>query len=205
VNKSVSLVALPACLLLASCESTLLYQKEIPEFKPPSDKALMVIIRSESMDGVTIPQDQKARYTNDNSDESLIYVDGKYVSGNRSDCITSFPVPAGKHLIMAKIAGTSKIMFDFKPGKSYFVYQATFQYPTPFAMVVTSGMYPMHIDSAMAKIRREEANWEYVYPNQKNLEKDLDEDDYQSELKEYQQWMAERPSDFKGELEYPGY
>jgi hypothetical protein len=181
-----ALVALSCALLFVACEPFLIYENQLPEFKAPADKALCVIIRPSGFFNNT----------------SMIYVDRKIVSGTTGNNITSFSVDPGKHLVLGKINNTTKVRFDFKAGKVYFILQTT--YPVPFVGVLNT-FVPMPGDEAMSKIESEKGKCRFSRYNEKSQESDLDKKDVDEELADWEKWAKENPDKAKVEIEYPGY
>ncbi len=173
-------------LIISSCTSPLLYETDIPDFRAPADKALCVIIRPTGMYGQYAP----------------LWLDKKCVGGTSGNTITSFEVDPGSHLVLTKVNLMSKTKLNFTAGKVYYILMAA--YPIPMVGVGTS-LTPMPGSEATEKIKQETGSVKYTKLNPEYDHEDLDDDDLQEELEDYQKWEAKNPDKAKVEAEYTGY
>jgi hypothetical protein len=173
-------------LLLSSCTPELLYDKNIPNFTAPADKALCVVIRQSSFGGKYAP----------------LWLDAKLVSGTSGATITSFEVPPGPHLVITKINIKTKTKLNFQAGKIYYLQQAV--WPVPFVGLMT-GLTQMPQSEAAPLIEKERGSIRYSRINPDNGDKDLSNEDFQDETKDYDKWAQKEPAKAKAEADYPGY
>lgn len=186
-------------LFLAGCEPFLLFEESIPEFKPPADKALCVMIRPsqsalKAVGGLVGGFDANAL--------AIIYVDGKVVGGLQENSVTSFEVEPGEHLVLSKVKTMSKVKYNFQPGKVYYITQGLM----PIPMIGTGqALKPMTPDEYRSKLADNTGALRYTRLNPNVPAEDLDADDVQDELEDWQKWAKKNPEDAKVEMEYPGY
>jgi glutaredoxin-related protein len=187
-------------LLVLACEPFLLYEATLPEFQAPEGKALCVMIR---------PSQQGMKALNmvmgtgfDANALAKVYVDGKLVGGLTQNCVTSFEVDPGEHLVMSYVKTMSKIRYNFQAGKVYYISQGLM--PIPF---VGTGQVckPMTPEDYRSKLADNQGALQYTKLNPNVPVENLDDDDVQDELKDWKKWAEKEPEEAKVEIEYPGY
>jgi len=187
-------------LFILGCEPFLLYEATLPEFSAPGEKALCVMIR---------PSQQGMKALNmvmgtgfDANALAKVYVDGKLVGGLTQNCVTSFEVDPGEHLVMSYVKTMSKIRYNFQAGKVYYISQGLM--PIPF---VGTGQVckPMTPDEYKAKLADNQGALQYTKLNPNVPPENLDADDVEDELKDWKKWAEKEPAEAKAEIEYPGY
>jgi hypothetical protein len=181
---------------LTGCTPTLLYNKQLPEFKAAADKALCVVIRPMAFTG---------------SNFVPIFVDTQYVGGTEGNTVLSFPVTPGEHFVIGDATNKSKVKFNFQAGKVYFIFHTVVVITTsagPVTITITTSTFkPMSGEDAMKKIDSERGKISWVQPNPASEQKNLTGKDLADIQKDYDEWAAKEKNaeDFKTEKEYPGY
>lgn len=96
---------------------------------------------------------------------------------NRTDSgpVLSFPVPPGVHFIIADASNQSKVRFNFRAGKTYYILHTAVTVNAPFVQINTSSFTAM---TGMAEIRKDYEAWS---------------------------GKPENAASYKTEREYPGY
>jgi hypothetical protein len=176
---------------LAGCTPLLLHNQLIPEFKPAADQALCVVIRPVAMMGnVFIP----------------IYLDTEYVGGTEGNTILSFPVTPGEHMVIADATNESKVRFDFKPGKTYYIAQTVVSIDA-FVVINTSTFTVKNASDALAIINNERGKSTWVQPNPARLQENLSAAKLAEAKRDWAEWAAkpENAQSAREEKEYPGY
>ncbi len=181
-----------AAQLLTGCTPLLLHEAVIPEFAPPADQALCVVIRPVAVSGgVFVP----------------VYLDRQYVGGTEGDTVLSFPVPPGRHMVIADATNASKVRFDFKPGKIYYVAHTVVSINAPFVTINTSTFTPKNAADAMGILRNERGRSTWVQPNPARQQENLSVARFAEIKADYEKWAAspEHAQSAREEREYPGY
>ena len=174
------------------CTPILLHNQLIPEFKPPADQALCVVIRPVAMTGnVFIP----------------IYLDTQYVGGTEGNTVLSFPVPPGQHMVIADATNQSKVKFNFKPGKTYYIAQTVVTIDASFVVINTSTFTLKNGSDALAMINNERGKSTWVQPNPAVPQENLSASKLAEARRDWAEWAAkpENAKSAREELEYPGY
>jgi hypothetical protein len=197
------LAAAVAWVIIGCGEPFLLYESTLPEFKPPADKALCVIIRP-SQTGTAVLGRLFVGGSFDANALAKVYLDGKLIAGLTGNSVTSFDVEAGEHLVLSKVKTMSKVKYNFQAGKVYYITQALI--PIPF---VGTGqvMKPMTPDEYKAKLADNNGPLQYTRLNPTVPVENMDPKDVADEQKDYQKWAAnsKNAADAKIEADYPGY
>jgi hypothetical protein len=190
------LLAAVVGLLFVSCESMLIYKKELPDFKAPADKALCVVVRPMAFTG---------------NNTVKIFCDANYVGATEGNTVLSFPVTPGEHYVIGDATNKSKVKFNFQAGKVYFIRHTVVTVSTSIGYatitVVTSTFKPMNGSDGMGKIESEKGKIKWVQPNEKSPQDNLKAKDFENIKKDYEKWAAEAKNaeDVKAEADYPGY
>ena len=182
-----------ASLFVMGCVSKLIYNKELPEIKPPADKALCVIVRPTAFMGATFVP---------------VYCDQKYVGGTEGNTMLTFPVDPGEHYIIGDATNKSKIKYNFVAGKVYFIFHTVVTVSAGYVTINTSTFAPMDGKSATEKIESEKGKITWVQKNPEDKDtKDMSTGDFEDVKKDYTKWASESKNaeDAKKESEYPGY
>lgn len=201
-----------------SCTPYLLYTSDIPAFKAPENKALIVYIRTLNMpqfsgSGASVPGpfvpgrgmgapsvSIGGPSIDEEGAECFLYLDGKYVGGTRNLTLTSFAADSGDHIITVKAGFGGKMKLRTKPGYIYYVEEMPFQMG-PLGTKVN--VQAITEKEAMEKIR--DGDYQYTKPNPDRLKDDMDEDEYQEELEDWDDWAEKNPEEAAKELSYEGY
>ncbi|MBD3239910.1 MAG: hypothetical protein GF331_04940 [Chitinivibrionales bacterium] len=186
-------------LLLVGCEPFLLFEEPLPEFKPPADKALCVMIRPSQ---TAVKMAGKLVGGFDANALAIIYVDGKLVGGLQENSVTSFEVEPGEHLVPSKVKTMSKVKYNFQPGKVYYISQGLM--PIPF-VGTGQALKPITPDEYRGKLADNTGALRYTRLNPNVPGEDLDPEDVKDELEDWAEWAEDNPEDAKVEMEYPGY
>jgi hypothetical protein len=197
VKRLVGLISTAAMVMvIAGCAPILLYNKELPDFKAPADRALCVIVRPVAFTG---------------SSYLPIYCDTTYVGGTEGNTVLSFPVDPGEHFIIADATNKSKVKYNFQAGKVYFIFHTVVVVSTtvgPATITVTTSTFkPKSGADAMAKIESEKGKISWVQPNPENPQENLSGKDFAEIQKDYEKWASKEKNaeDFHAERDYPGY
>jgi hypothetical protein len=187
-------VAVAFLTIFAGCTPKLIYNSALPEIKPISDKALCIILRLAPGYGSSkfIP----------------VYCDQKYVGGTERETMLTIPVDSGQHYIIADAINKSKVRYNFRPGKIYFIKHSVMTIYGPYVSITTSTFSPMDDKEAMKIIEEEKANLRWVQINTENKDsEDLKTDDFNEVKKDYEEWFADpkNAEDVSKEANYPGY
>lgn len=185
-------VTVMAAMLFSGCESMLIYNKELPQFKAPADKALCVIIRPMALMG---------------SNTVTMYCDTAYQGATEGNTVLSFPVDPGEHYIIGDATNKSKVKYNFQAGKVYYILHTVVTISASYVTIVTSTFKPMSGPDAVAKLDSEKGKITWVQPNPKSPQKNLSAGDFEDVKKDYKKWVADSKNaeDVKVEAEYPGY
>jgi hypothetical protein len=194
-------------MLLSGCTPTLLFENIIPDLSKQSDKGLVVYMRTvdvpdfsyTSMSGVNgLPRTVVS--VDPEGTESKIYVDGKYTSGTKSGCLTTFELDDGPHIISACDDMCGRIKINAIKGKIYFIEEM------PFPMGPLGTKFNIqYLSKEDAEQKLKVIQYKYSKPNPKNREDDMDSDDAADELEEWNDWAKENPEKARIEEEYQGY
>jgi hypothetical protein len=192
-----ALAAITAVVMLSGCgEPTLLYNKQLPDFKAPAGKALCVVMRPMALTG---------------NDEVKIYCDAKYVGATTGNTVLSFAVEPGEHIIIGDGTNKSKVKFNFQAGKVYYIWHQVVTITQSMGYVtiriVTSTFKPMNGSDANGKLESEKGKISWVQPNPASPQEDLKAGDLADVNKDYDKWAkdSKNAEDLKVEAEYPGY
>jgi hypothetical protein len=183
-------------LSLVGCEPVLIYNKQVPEFKAPADKALCVVIRPMALTG---------------SKFVPIYCDTQYVGGTEGNTVLSFPVTPGEHFIIGDGTNKSKVKYNFQAGKVYFINHTVVVITTsagPVTITITTSTFkPKSGSEAMEKLESEKGKITWVQPNPANPQENLKAGDFADAKKDWEKWAAEskNAADLQIEKDYPGY
>ncbi len=202
-----TLIAAAAVLSLSSCDfgPALIYQAQMPEFKPIDGKARLVLIRPKPGFSISL-----GGSTNPNDIITSVYLDAKYVSETYFSTVVSFPVEPGEHYIFARSKGfgmakpMGKVKFNFQAGKVYYLNLKVAVAPTPVGEVQSCLLDPIAIDEA-TKLLTEKKDLRYGEFDTSKKRDDLDQKEFASLERDYSKWVNDKPNDAKKESEYPGY
>ncbi len=198
-------VLLSSALFLASCSpAVLLYSTSIPEIKPQSGKALVVVVRPMSK--------TEAAYNADKL--STIFVDGVFGGVTASNTVTQFPVDSGSHYLMARIDNIATIRIHFLPGKVYYVVQKNSSVrvtaPTPGTGAPSGGL--TRVQTTLAAVAPDEyaavmktGGIRFAKFAQTKPLKSLDPMAKKAHIAAYDFWAKAKPELAKMQDDYPGY
>lgn len=176
----------PACLLLTiSCKSYLNFSQTLPSFDAPPEHAVCVVLSVEGNHDEFVP----------------IYLDGELAAGTFDTSVTSFEVPPGEHYLMAVLDNEATVLFDFKPGKTYYLKMGTLEVP----MFDGVRLEPISEAEAQDILDSLGTSTGYTQLKPEVTISTFDSEDYEEEKEEYQEWVRENPEDSREHLEYPGY
>jgi len=177
-------------MLFLGCEPLLIYEENIPDWKAPADKALLVVCRPSKL------------YS---GKPGLLYHKGKYLGALQGGDVTSFEMEPGEHLIVAKADSKGLIKFNYRAGKVYYVVMAIYPIPNPLTTIIAVSLSPQPGDEAAAFYEEKKGKLKFARPNPNREMEDMEEDDWNDEVKDYGKWAADHPEDAAKESNYPGY
>lgn len=207
MKKLFKLILILSVVLTINCAEYFIYKSTLPEFKGKSDKALIVYMRTLNMpefNTYTHTTANGGTYTSvsiDNEgEECFVYLNGKYMGGTRNRCLTVFNVEPGEYLITSNADFTNNLKLDVKNGLIYYIEEIPIQMGP---LGVKPFIQPISKEEAMEKIAK--GQYRYSTPNPENLKDDLDADEYQEELEDWDEWIKDNPEEAKKFAEYKGY
>jgi hypothetical protein len=178
--KRLSLIILP--LLIISCGMNMIEQDTKPEIKPVSDKAVLVVLRTTSF-GFAVVMDT--------------YLDGKLIGQTQGKCYFITKVDPGEHYLMGESENIATAKINFEAGKVYYLNQDVFM----GVMKARTGWEPKSPEFAIEQI----PECDYLVYDVNNPGDDLDEDDYQEAIEDFEEEVKDDPERHINTLEYTGY
>jgi hypothetical protein len=185
--------------LLVSCAPYFLFETPVPPITAKPGKTTIVYMRSLNMPelkSVTMvgPGGHMSNSVSVDPEgaESFIYVDGKYVGGLLNSCLAVFEVDPGIHLITSESDFQSNLKINAVAGRAYFIEEIPIQMGPP-------------ITQAEAVEKMKSFDYKLSKPNPERKKDDLDDDDVQDNLKDWDDWAKDNPADAKKQMDYNGY
>lgn len=177
------LLLILSLLLFSGCAATNMTKLERPpKLKPPSDQAMLVIIRDTHFGGPIV---------------FWHYLDGKMIGETQGRSYFVTDVPPGLHYVVVTSENNATAKFDFKPGKTYFIGEGV---TMGIWRARTSGFYPMTREAAEEAMKE----CDYLQFNPAASGEDIDSELYQQAIKDYEDDVKNNPDSYKEVLQYDG-
>lgn len=186
-------------LILTNCGTqTYRLHKVFPSFIAPTDKALVIIMRS-----VTAKVYAPFIGYVGGGGISEIYVDAKFATGTRENSAAIIEVEPGEHYIIAKTDTKSIRKFNFKAGKTYYLLQTTF--PLPLSMTGNT-IVPVDKKIGLEVIKSmKEKNFHFVEVLPTHTEENLTIDEFNGILSDWEKIEQKDLEEANKSLNYSGY
>jgi len=174
------LAALP--LMLGACGLHMIKKDSKAPLAVKPGKAVLVIMRTGSFYG---------------DSDIKNYLDGKYIGGNKDNCYFMTDVKPGAHYVTADGGNKDTVRMNFEAGRIYFLRQGV----VPGIFRSFTRYFPMTLQEAL----HEAQEIDYVVYDTQHPGKDLSQEDFEKEKKDFNEEVKKDPSHRRDVAQYTGF